>query len=146
MTAELREYDIAGRFGGEEFVMLLRQTRAADALQHRRGRPARIARLPIRGGTGGDRVAVTVSIGVAALDTGSTGELTGLLAAADAALYRAKASGRNPPADDQHQPRAERGPFPATAWTSTTSGLWQPNAAQAASRLGGEFAGQQHQG
>jgi hypothetical protein len=38
---------------------------------------------------------VSVSIGVAALDAGSTRELTELLAAADAALYRAKASGRN---------------------------------------------------
>ena len=38
---------------------------------------------------------VTVSIGVAALDNGSRRELTELLAAADAALYRAKASGRD---------------------------------------------------
>jgi hypothetical protein len=38
---------------------------------------------------------VTVSIGVAALDAGSSRELTELLAAADAALYRAKASGRD---------------------------------------------------
>jgi hypothetical protein len=40
-------------------------------------------------------VPVTVSIGVAALDAGSRRELTELLAAADAALYRAKASGRD---------------------------------------------------
>jgi predicted signal transduction protein with EAL and GGDEF domain len=40
-------------------------------------------------------VPVTVSIGVAALDNGSRRELTELLAAADAALYRAKASGRD---------------------------------------------------
>jgi hypothetical protein len=40
-------------------------------------------------------VSVSVSIGVAALDAGSSRELTELLAAADAALYRAKASGRN---------------------------------------------------
>ena len=38
---------------------------------------------------------VTASIGVAALDNGSGRELTELLAAADAALYRAKASGRD---------------------------------------------------
>ena len=43
----------------------------------------------------GERVPVTVSIGVAALDAGSSRELTELLAAADAALYRAKASGRD---------------------------------------------------
>ena len=41
------------------------------------------------------RSTVTASIGVAALDAGSSRELTELLAAADAALYRAKASGRD---------------------------------------------------
>jgi hypothetical protein len=41
------------------------------------------------------RVQVTASIGVAALDAGSRRELSELLAAADAALYRAKACGRD---------------------------------------------------
>jgi len=40
-------------------------------------------------------VHVTVSIGVAALDSGSKREYTELMAAADAALYRAKADGRD---------------------------------------------------
>ncbi|HEY6294570.1 MAG TPA: diguanylate cyclase, partial [Streptosporangiaceae bacterium] len=40
-------------------------------------------------------VQVTVSIGVAALDAGSKRQLSELLAAADAALYRAKACGRD---------------------------------------------------
>jgi diguanylate cyclase (GGDEF)-like protein len=94
MTGLLREYDLAGRFGGEEFVMLLPQTRAPDAFKIADRVRAHIARLPIST-TGGERVPVTVSIGVAALDAGSSRELTELLAAADAALYRAKASGRN---------------------------------------------------
>jgi predicted signal transduction protein with EAL and GGDEF domain len=42
-----------------------------------------------------ERVQVTVSIGVAALDAGSKRQLPELLAAADAALYRAKACGRD---------------------------------------------------
>ena len=94
MTGLLREYDLAGRFGGEEFVMLLPQTRAPDAFKIADRVRAHIARLPIST-TGGEQVAVTVSIGVAALDAGSSRELTELLAAADAALYRAKASGRD---------------------------------------------------
>jgi diguanylate cyclase (GGDEF)-like protein len=94
MTEVLREYDLAGRFGGEEFVMLLPQTRAVDAFRIAERVRAHIARLPIRT-SGGERVSVTVSIGVAALDIGSSRELTELLAAADAALYRAKASGRD---------------------------------------------------
>jgi len=94
MTGVLREYDLAGRFGGEEFVMLLPQTRATDAFRIAERVRAHIARLPILSPTG-ERVQVTASIGVAALDAGSSRELTELLAAADAALYRAKASGRD---------------------------------------------------
>ena len=45
--------------------------------------------------TGAERVQVTVSIGVAALDSGSKRQLSELLAAADAAMYRAKACGRD---------------------------------------------------
>src|SRR5215471_2292593 len=97
MTQILRDYDLAGRFGGEEFVMLLPQTRAVDALRIAERIRAHISQLPIyaTGGAGSERVPVTVSIGVAALDAGSRRELTDLLAAADAALYRAKASGRD---------------------------------------------------
>jgi diguanylate cyclase (GGDEF)-like protein len=94
MSGLLREYDLAGRFGGEEFVMLLPQTRAPDAFKIADRVRAHIARQPIPT-TGGEPVPVSVSIGVAALDAGSSRELTELLAAADAALYRAKASGRN---------------------------------------------------
>jgi len=97
MTEVLRDYDLAGRFGGEEFVMLLPQTRAVDALRIAERVRAHIAELPLyaSGEAGAERVPVTVSIGVAALDAGSRRELHELLAAADAALYRAKASGRD---------------------------------------------------
>jgi diguanylate cyclase (GGDEF)-like protein len=94
MTDNLREYDVAGRFGGEEFVMLLPQTRAVDALRIAERVRAQIAQLPVRVGDG-EQVTITVSIGVAALDAGARRELPDLLAAADAALYRAKASGRD---------------------------------------------------
>ena len=94
MTSVLREYDVAGRFGGEEFVMLLPQTRAPDALRIAERVREHVARLAVPG-PGGERIPVTVSIGVAALDAGSSRQLTELLAAADAALYRAKASGRD---------------------------------------------------
>jgi diguanylate cyclase (GGDEF)-like protein len=90
----LREYDLAGRFGGEEFVVLLPQTRAPDALRIAERLRAYIARLPIAG-PGGEPISVTVSLGVAALDAGSSRELHELVAAADAALYRSKASGRD---------------------------------------------------
>jgi diguanylate cyclase (GGDEF)-like protein len=93
----LRDYDLAGRFGGEEFSLLLPQTRAVDAFRIAERVRANIAALSIiaPGTSGGERVQVTVSIGVAALDSGSKRELPELMAAADAALYRAKAGGRD---------------------------------------------------
>jgi diguanylate cyclase (GGDEF)-like protein len=97
LNALLRDYDLAGRFGGEEFSLLLPQTRAVDAFRIAERVRANIAGLSIiaPGATGGERVQVTVSIGVAALDSGSRRELSELVAAADAALYRAKAGGRD---------------------------------------------------
>jgi diguanylate cyclase (GGDEF)-like protein len=93
----LRDYDRAGRFGGEEFALLLPQTRAVDAFRIAERVRANIAGLSIiaPGATGGERVFVTVSIGVAALDSGSKREYAELMATADAALYRAKSGGRD---------------------------------------------------
>jgi diguanylate cyclase (GGDEF)-like protein len=97
LTTMLREYDLAGRFGGEEFALLLPHTRSTDAFRIAERVRAAIAGLRIiaPGASGGERVHVTVSIGVAALDSGDQRELPDLMAAADAALYRAKGCGRD---------------------------------------------------
>jgi len=97
LSTMLRDYDVAGRFGGEEFALLLPQTRAVDAFRIAERVRSAIAGLSIiaAGTNGGERVHVTVSIGVAALDSGSQREFTDLMAAADAALYRAKDCGRD---------------------------------------------------
>ncbi len=97
LDSVLRDYDRAGRFGGEEFSLLLPQTRAVDAFRIAERVRASIAGLSIivPGATGGERVHVTVSIGVAALDSGCKREYSELMATADAALYRAKSGGRD---------------------------------------------------
>jgi diguanylate cyclase (GGDEF)-like protein len=96
LRAVLREYDLAGRFGGEEFSLLLPQTRSTDAFRIAERVRGSIAGLTvIAPGAAGERVHATVSVGVAALDAGSERTLDELLAAADAALYRAKALGRD---------------------------------------------------
>jgi diguanylate cyclase (GGDEF)-like protein len=97
LDSVLRDYDRAGRFGGEEFSLLLPQTRAVDAFRIAERVRASIADLSIivPGASGGERVHVTVSIGVAALDSGCKREYSELMAAADAALYRAKSGGRD---------------------------------------------------
>lgn len=97
----LRDYDLAGRFGGEEFALLLPQTSAADARQIAERVRVHIAAAPISvaDDPGADPLQVTVSIGVAALgvswDRSTGSQLTDLLAGADNALYQAKNAGRN---------------------------------------------------
>jgi diguanylate cyclase (GGDEF)-like protein len=89
---QLRDYDLVGRFGGEEFVVLvpgadtLEACRVAERL---RSRVRRLA-IPVGDATAG----VTISVGVALLRTHGR-DLLDLLAAADLALYRAKESGRD---------------------------------------------------
>ena len=97
LQSQLRGYDLAGRFGGEEFVVLLPQAREQDALNVAERLRAHIAGLSIPVDDGDESagcVRLTISVGVASLN-GETRELTDLLAAADAALYHAKETGRN---------------------------------------------------
>jgi diguanylate cyclase (GGDEF)-like protein len=96
MRQAVRQYDLVGRFGGEEFSLLLRDTDAAAARVIAERIRAGVAALRVDPGipTAGP-ITLTVSVGVAALGNGSSGQITELLAAADAALYRAKRSGRN---------------------------------------------------
>ncbi len=96
ITNFVREYDLVGRFGGEEFALVLPHTDEQDARRVAERMRAHIAGMPIEvsGKTGPEIIRVTVSIGVAALST-SGSQLTELLATADAALYHAKHAGRN---------------------------------------------------
>ncbi|TYB41140.1 GGDEF domain-containing protein [Actinomadura chibensis] len=89
---QLRDYDVVGRFGGEEFVVLLPGADTVEACrvaERLRGRVRRLA-VPAEEGT----VTVTVSVGVALFRTHGE-DLLELMAAADLALYRAKSSGRD---------------------------------------------------
>jgi diguanylate cyclase (GGDEF)-like protein len=97
----LREYDLVGRFGGEEFALLLPQAKALDAFRIAERIRAHIGSMPITvsDDAGAEPVRLSISIGVAALsagrDSNSGAQLTELLAAADGALYQAKRRGRN---------------------------------------------------
>lgn len=92
---QLRSYDVAGRFGGEEFVVLLPHAGEADAMAIAERLRTHIAGMVIAVDPDqGTSITLTVSVGVAALD-GTARELTDLLAAADSALYYAKENGRN---------------------------------------------------
>jgi diguanylate cyclase (GGDEF)-like protein len=97
LRSQLRGYDLAGRFGGEEFAVLLPQAREQDALNVAERLRAHIASLSIPvddEDPASGHIRLTISVGVASLD-GESRELTDLLAAADSALYHAKETGRN---------------------------------------------------
>jgi diguanylate cyclase (GGDEF)-like protein len=92
MRQQVRESDLVGRFGGEEFVILLSGATATEAclVAERIRRGAGVVRVL----TKDTIVGVTISIGVAIL--GSHGSNLGeLLESADRALYRAKREGRD---------------------------------------------------
>jgi diguanylate cyclase (GGDEF)-like protein len=97
----LRGYDLIGRFGGEEFAILLPHTSALDAygIAERIREHIAIGPLDVGDRPDGEHVRVTVSIGVAALgapwDTLTGSQITDLLATADRALYQAKRAGRD---------------------------------------------------
>ena len=92
LRSELRSVDFAGRFGGEEFAVVVVQADGASsaALAERLRAAVMAAPMPI----GEGELSVTISLGVASLPpNGCTGPE--LLAAADQALYAAKRGGRN---------------------------------------------------
>jgi diguanylate cyclase (GGDEF)-like protein len=97
LTSQLRDYDRAGRFGGEEFVLLLAQTNESDAYRIAERLRAHVAgmNVGVDDSPGAVAVRLTISIGVAAVDGAAARKLTDLLAAADSALYQAKQAGRN---------------------------------------------------
>jgi diguanylate cyclase (GGDEF)-like protein len=97
LTSQSRDYDRAGRFGGEEFVLLLAQTGVDDACRIADRLRSYVAALAIPTDDRPDAptLRITISIGVTALERGESYELTDLLAASDSAMYAAKQAGRN---------------------------------------------------
>jgi diguanylate cyclase (GGDEF)-like protein len=92
LRQQVRDSDVVGRFGGEEFTVLLPHTDGEGACRIAERLRSSAGVLSVS--AAGAQISVTVSIGVAEL--GQHGQdLFELLAAADLALYRAKDAGRN---------------------------------------------------
>lgn len=89
---QVRAGDLIARFGGEEFIALLGQTSLKTAVQI--AERLRVAAAQANLQIGGRHIAITVSVGVAAL-AGEKDSLELLVQRADQALYNAKHSGRN---------------------------------------------------
>jgi diguanylate cyclase (GGDEF)-like protein len=93
MRASLRSSDSVFRYGGEEFVVLLIEQSLAEAqcaMERMRGEIERLA-IPSPGTNG----PLTVSVGVAEIDTSLDRTPDDCIARADEALYAAKSAGRN---------------------------------------------------
>jgi diguanylate cyclase (GGDEF)-like protein len=114
ISATVRETDLPARYGGEEFAVILPETDLETAREVAERIRLAVTEAPVATRRG--PLAVTLSGGVALLDAG-TADLPALLDAADAALYAAKAAGRNrvsvAPAKGPHEPPpAEAGRTP----------------------------------
>jgi two-component system, cell cycle response regulator len=94
LRAAVRSADFVARYGGEEFVVVLPETSLEGAVIFAERLRERIANTAFRGGPG-VALSLSVSIGVALFPGPRIASVDDLLAAADAALYRAKADGRN---------------------------------------------------
>lgn len=88
----LRDADVLGRWGGEEFLLVLPNTTLDVALQI--VERVRIAAWNVKGGAPEDEIRVTLSAGLAT-NEGDPAFLEEIIASADAALYDAKEGGRN---------------------------------------------------
>lgn len=93
LGAVVRRIDIACRYGGEEFAVLLPRTPHAGALAA--GERIRAAVGAVRIGLAGQATQITASVGVASFPYENVRTEQDLLRAADSALYRAKRAGRD---------------------------------------------------
>jgi len=89
-----RDIDEPARYGGEELAVVTPETDAAGAAQLAERMREAIENLEITRLDGDGRISVTASFGVASVPD-SASDKASLIAAADAALYRAKRAGKN---------------------------------------------------
>jgi diguanylate cyclase (GGDEF)-like protein/putative nucleotidyltransferase with HDIG domain len=101
----VREYDIAARFGGEEFAIALPETRPFDAMALAERLRVAVESTEFHAKSTPALIHVTISLGVAyyPLDADSTADL---IHAADIAVYQAKLKGRNRVISSSELPRA----------------------------------------
>jgi len=95
LRRHMRLEDVLGRYGGEEFCLLLRQSPGPVARETAERLRCFVEQSLLHHPVEGEALSlkVTISLGVASFQPGDSGE--SLIQRADAALYQAKAAGRN---------------------------------------------------
>ncbi|HYF23265.1 MAG TPA: PleD family two-component system response regulator [Caulobacteraceae bacterium] len=94
LATNVRAIDLPCRYGGEEFAVIMPDTRVEDAWRIAERIRLHVAGSPFRVRDGRDLLSATISIGVA-VSEGPDDTPEALLKRADSALYEAKAAGRN---------------------------------------------------
>ena len=94
MANSIRAYDAAGRYGGEEFLLILPGCDAESTLQTAERIRSQLTQAPVDTDEG-SAVSITASFGATSLPRGETATAQILIKLADTALYRAKEAGRN---------------------------------------------------
>jgi two-component system, cell cycle response regulator len=110
LAARLRAYDVLGRYGGEEFLILLPSCDGATAGKVAEDLRDAVASAPVS--TEAGELSITMSFGFVAVQPTASTKWEDLVRAADEALYRAKRAGRNrvagPAPEDDQQPGKRR--------------------------------------
>jgi diguanylate cyclase (GGDEF)-like protein len=91
IQSSLRDFDTVGRYGGEEFLIILPNTDLEMAKAVAERVRAKVAAQPVH--VPGERIRVTISLGIACRL--SDWEANQMIEQADAAMYAAKQAGRN---------------------------------------------------
>jgi diguanylate cyclase (GGDEF)-like protein len=111
---EVRTEDVVVRYGGEEFLIVSRELTEKQGRDFGERLRAHVQATPVAA-PGGAQIPMTISVGIASLRQGRDRDPAALIARADAALYKAKQSGRNrvecdatPRAKARRRPRAAR--------------------------------------
>jgi len=93
LLASVRSYDFVGRYGGEEFLIVLNNCDPTQAVARAEQVRNGVANRPVQTSRG--QLAITMSLGVLASRDWDLGLVEEILGVADSALYQAKAGGRN---------------------------------------------------
>jgi two-component system cell cycle response regulator len=93
LSSAVRAYDVTGRFGGEEFLLVFPGCAVRNAMDRAEQLRTCVNREPVETPEG--PILVTLSLGVAGSEAARATDPDSLLRAADAALYRAKSGGRD---------------------------------------------------